>query len=63
MDLHLTLERKDFLAADSARRLNNIFALQEGRGASQQRRRRRPGVLLLHIDGQPAKTTPARDLE
>ena len=30
LDLHLALERKNFLTADSARRLDNIFTLKDG---------------------------------
>ena len=51
LDLHLAVGRKDFVAADSARRLGNVLPLQDGCSGSDERRRR-PGV-EPHIGGQP----------
>ena len=58
MDLHLALERKDFLAADSARRLGNILPLQDGCSGNDDRRRH-PGV-DPHIGGQPTSLVKQR---
>ena len=35
LDLHLAVGRKDFVAADSARRLGNVLPLQDERDAYQ----------------------------
>ena len=58
LNLHLALERKDFVAADSARRLGIILPLQDGCSGSDERRRR-PGV-EPHIGGQPTSLAMMR---
>ena len=51
LDLHLAVGRKDFVAADSARRLGNVLPLQDS-GSGRAVRRHHPGA-EPRIGGQP----------